>query len=181
MISIFLMHQITINNTIIDLFIGDLTKIEHDALVIPTNSRLLPSGNVRCNVLRSAGSTVQVECNKIISEMANIPIGHAVMTSGGNLDVKFIIHARSGHDQKKLMLAVWNSMKLADEKGLISIIFPPISKDVLGFTTQLSAKIMIPTIKKFLTEKKKHLQKVSICLETLPDYKDFEKVLSDGL
>jgi O-acetyl-ADP-ribose deacetylase (regulator of RNase III) len=175
------MHQITINKAIIDLFIGDLTKTEYDSLVIPTNSRLLPSGDVRCNVLRKAGSTVQVECNKIISEMANISIGHAVITSGGDLDTKFIIHARPGHDQKKLMLAVWNSMKLADENGLTSILFPPISKDVLGFTTQLSAKVMIPTIKKFLTEKNKHLQKVSICLETLPDYKDFENMLSDGL
>jgi O-acetyl-ADP-ribose deacetylase (regulator of RNase III) len=173
------MHQITINSTMIDLFIGDLTKAEYDALVIPTNSRLLPSGDTRCTILRNAGSHVQIECNKIISEISNVPIGNAVITTGGELSVKYIIHARTGHDQKKLMHAVWNSMKLADTEKVQSILFPPLSKDVLGFNAQISAKVMIPTIKKYLHERNKHIQRVSICLETLPDYKDFEYILSN--
>jgi O-acetyl-ADP-ribose deacetylase (regulator of RNase III) len=173
------MHQISVNNAILDLFIGDLSKTDQDAIILSSNSRLLPSGNLRCNVLRNAGSMVQVECNKIIQEISNIPMGNAVITSGGNLGSKYIIHARSGYDQKKLMLAVWNSLKLADEKGLRSISFPPISKDVIGFTTLISAKVIIPTIKKYLKEKNKNLQKVSICLETLPDYKDFENILTN--
>ena len=75
------------------------------------------------------------------------------------------------------MLAIWNSLKIADKKHLKSIAFPPILKEVIGFTTKKCADIMLPTIEKYLKERNKNLENVSICLETLPDYKDFEAVL----
>ncbi len=171
------MNEITINNTVIELFIGDLTQSEYDAIVIPTNSRLLPSGDLRCKVVREAGSTVQVECNVIAQKISNIPVGSAVITSGGNLKAKYIIHARAGHDGKKLMLAIWNSLKIADKHSIKSLVFPPLSKDVIGFTTKKSSQIMLPTIKKYVTEKTSSINNISICLETLPDYKEFETVL----
>ena len=171
------MNQLTIKNTIVELFIGELINTEYDAIVIPTNSRLLPSGDLRCKTLRKAGSTVQVECNKIIQEVTQIPTGKAIMTSAGKLNSKNIIHVRAGYEGKKLMLATWNCLKIADENSLKSIAFPPILKEVLGFNTKKSAEIMLPTIDKYLNEKNKNLENVSICLETLPDYKDFESVL----
>jgi len=173
------MNEITINNTIIELFIGDLVNTEYNAIVIPTNSRLLPSGPLRCRVLREAGSKVQVECNKIIQKISNIPVGNAIITSGGNLNSKHIIHARAGHDGKKLMLATWNSLKVADKNDVDSLVFPPLSKDVMGFNAKLSAKIMLSTIKKFALEKNNNIRNISICLDTLPDYKDFENYLTN--
>ncbi len=173
------MNQITINNTIIELFVGDLVSAQYDAIAIPTNSRLLPSGTLRCRVLKKAGHKIQLECNQIISKKTNIPIGSAVITSGGNLDAKFIVHARNGHDQKKLMLATWNSLRLIDNKGLNSVAFPPMSIEVIGFNAKVCAGIMIPTIQKYILEKNKNLKNVSICLETLPDYKEFESILSN--
>jgi O-acetyl-ADP-ribose deacetylase (regulator of RNase III) len=171
------MNQLIIKNTIVELFIGELINTEYDAIVIPTNSRLLPSGELRCQTLRKAGAEVQVECNKIIQEISHVSSGNAIITSGGNLNSKHIIHVRAGHEGKKLMLAVWNSLKIADEKSLKSIAFPPILKEVVGFNSKKSADIMIPTIDKYLREKNKNLENVSICLESLPDYKDFETVL----
>ncbi len=171
------MNQIIIKNAIVELFIGELINTEYDAIIVPTNSRLLPSGDLRCKTLREAGSTVQVECNKIIQEIIQIPSGKAIMTSAGNLKSKFIIHVRAGHEGKKLMLATWNCLKIADEKSLKSIAFPPILKEIIGFNTKKSADIMLPTIDKYLREKNKNLENVSICLESLPDYKDFEAVL----
>lgn len=171
------MNQLIIKNTIVELFIGDLIKAEYDAIAIPTNSRLLPSGELRCKILREAGSNVQVECNKIIQTISNVSSGNAIMTSGGNLESKYIIHVRAGYEGKKLMLAIWNSLKIADKKHLKSIAFPPILKDVIGFNARKCAEIMLPTIEKYLKEKNKNLENVSICLETLPDYKDFEAVL----
>jgi len=173
------MNQITINNTVIELFIGDLVNTEYNAIVIPTNSRLLPSGPLRCRILREAGSKVQVECNKIIQKISNIPVGNAIITSGGNLNSRYIIHARAGHDGKKLMLATWNSLKLADKNDVDSLVFPPLSKDVMGFNAKLSAKIMLSTIKKFALEKNQNIRNISICHETLPDYKDFENYLTN--
>jgi len=173
------MNQITIKNAVIEIFVGDLINAQYDAIVIPTNSRLLPSGTLRCNVLKEAGHAIQLECNQIISKISNVPIGKAIITSGGNLKAKFILHIRAGHDQKKLMLATWNSLVLADKEGLSSIAFPPISIDVLGFNSNICAGIMIPTIQKYILEKNKNLKNISVCLETLPDYKEFEIVLSN--
>ena len=171
------MNQITINNAVIEIFVGDLINAQYGAIVIPTNSRLLPSGNLRCKVIKEAGHTVQLECNQIISKISSVPIGRAVITSGGNLNAKFIFHVRAGHDQKKLMLAMWNSLSLADKEELRSIAFPPISLDVLGFNAKICAGIMIPTVQKYILEKNKNLKNVSVCLESLPDYKEFESVL----
>jgi O-acetyl-ADP-ribose deacetylase (regulator of RNase III) len=173
------MNQITINNAVIEIFVGDLINAQYDAITIPTNSRLLPSGTLRCKVLKEAGHKIQVECNQIVSKISNIQIGSAVITSGGNLNAKHIIHARTGHDQKKLMLATWNSLILADKEGLSSIVFPPMSIEVLGFNAKICAGIMVPTIQKYILEKNKNLKNVSICLESLPDYKEFEDVLDN--
>ncbi|MBY9020338.1 MAG: macro domain-containing protein [Candidatus Lokiarchaeota archaeon] len=173
------MNQITINNAVIEIFIGDLSNAQYDAIVIPTNSRLLPSGTLRCKVIKEAGHTIQVECNQIISKISNVPIGGAVITSAGKLNAKFIYHLRAGHDQKKLMLAIWNSLHLADKEEIESIAFPPISIDVLGFNAMICAGIMIPTIQKYIFEKNQNLKNVSICLETLPEYKEFESALSN--
>ena len=173
------MNQITINNAVIEIFVGDLINAQYYVIVIPTNSRLLLSGNLRCMVIKEAGHTVLLECNQIISKISSVPIGRAVITSGGNLNAKFIFHVRAGHDQKKLMLAMWNSSSLADKEELRSIAFPPISLDVLGFNAKICAGIMIPTVQKYILEKNKNLKNVSVCLESLPDYKEFESVLSN--
>lgn len=173
------MNQLTINNTVIEIFVGSIINADYDAIAIPTNSRLLPSGTLRCRVLKGAGHTVQVECNRIICEISNVPIGGAIITSGGNLSAKFIIHVRAGHDQKKLMLAIWNSLILADKEGICSIAYPPISKEVIGFNAKICANIFIPTIKKFVLERNNNLGNISVCLESLPDYKDFENALNN--
>ena len=154
-----------------------MTQTEYDAIVIPSNSRLLPSGDLRCKVIREAGPKVQVECNVIAQKISNIPVGSAVITSGGNLKSHFIIHARAGHDGKKLVLATWNSLKTADKHNLKSLVFPPLLKDIRGFSAENSGKIMLSTIKKYLTSKTTEIKNITICLETLPDYITFENVL----
>ena len=174
----------TINNVIVELFVGDYINTHYDAMVIPSNSRLLPSGKLRCYVLRNAGSSVQIECNRIINKLCTIPVGQAIMTSGGNLKTNYIIHIITPKinlpkPAKKLMMATWNCLKLANKMGLTSILFPPFSSDLLGFDADLCAKTLIPTIHKFLTENNQNLKNVSICLEDLSEYNAFETVLKD--
>ncbi|MFX0076911.1 MAG: hypothetical protein ACFE96_15810, partial [Candidatus Hermodarchaeota archaeon] len=64
------MNNITVNNAVIEIFVGDLVSAHYDAITIPTNSRLLPSGTLRCRVLKEAGHKIQVECNQIISKIS---------------------------------------------------------------------------------------------------------------
>lgn len=177
------MDKLMINNSLIEIFIGDLSNTEYDAVVIPTNSRLLPSGELRCKILRKAGTQVQVECNILINNISQVAVGDSVMTTGGNY-TQFIIHANTprlgqGNEGKKLMQATWNSLKLADAKNLTSIVFPPISKEMRGFTTEFCAKAMLLSIKKYLNENNKNLRNVSICLETQQDFEIFGNLLSD--
>ncbi len=180
---IILMDQHMVNNSVIEIFVGDLSNIEYDAVVIPTNSRLLPSGDLRCKILRKAGTQVQLECNRIINKISQVAVGDSVMTSGGDY-TQYIIHAngpRLGQvkEGQKLMQATWNSLKLADEKGLISVVFPPISKEMRGFTTNFCAKAMLIAIIKYLNENNVNLKNVSICLETQPDVEIFENTLNE--
>lgn len=176
------MNQFTIKKTVVDILIDDLINSKYEAVVIPTNSKLLPSGTLRNKALKQAGAKVQIECNQIINKITTIPVGNAVITSGGNLNSKFIIHVVSPKlgqkpEGKKLMLATWNSLNLADQKGIKSIAFPPISIEMFGFNAKICANAMLPTIKRYLLEKNKNLKKISIYLETLPDYKNFENVI----
>jgi O-acetyl-ADP-ribose deacetylase (regulator of RNase III) len=175
------MSQATVNNSIIEIFIGDLSNTEYEAVVIPTNSRLLPSGDLRCRVLRKAGSQVQIECNALINKISKIGVGDSVMTSGGKF-CNYLIHTNGprvgqGNEGKKLMLSTWNSLKVADAKGLVSIVFPPISKEMRGFTAKLIAEAMLSTIKKYLIEKNTNLRNISICVENQSDFETFENVL----
>ena len=172
-----------INNSFIEIFIGDLSNTEYDAVVIPTNSRLLPSGELRCKILRKAGSKVQLECNEIINRISQVSVGDSVMTTGGDYS-QYLIHAngpRLGQmkEGQKLMQATWNSLRLADTKNLTSIVFPPISKEMRGFTTEFCAKAMLISIKKYLTENNTNLRNVSICVETQQDFEIFGKLLAE--
>ncbi len=172
-----------INNSLIEIFIGDLSNTEYDAVVIPTNSRLLPSGELRCKILRKAGNRVQLECNSIINKISQVSVGDSVMTTGGDYS-QYLIHAngpRLGQvkEGQKLMQATWNSLKLADAKNLTSIVFPPISKEMRGFTTEFCAKAMLISIKKYLKESNKNLRNVSICLENQQDFEIFGNLLAD--
>jgi O-acetyl-ADP-ribose deacetylase (regulator of RNase III) len=178
------MDQVVINNSILEIFLGELTNIEqYDVIVIPTNSRLLPSGDLRCKVLKKAGTQVQVECNKIINKITQVAVGSSVITSGGSYS-KHIIHTNGprpgqGNEGKKLMLATWNSLNLADESGANSVVLPPISIEMRGITSHLCAKAMLPTIKKYLQERNKNLRNVSICLEKKEDFEEFERILEN--
>ena len=125
-----------------------------------------------------------MECNRIINKIGMVATGASVKTSGGNLKSKHIIHTvgptlGQGKEGKKIMLCTWNSLTLADEAGLHSIAFNPISLENLGFNAKICAEVMIPAIKKYLLKKNKNLKHVAVVLTDLPDYKEFEKVLND--
>jgi len=176
--------QKTLNNTIVDVSLGDISEQECDAIIIPANTRLLPSGELRCQVLRSAGSKVQVECNVLINKLGQIPDGQAIMTSGGELKTKNIIHVvgpKMAHkpETKKLMHATWNGLKLADEKGLNSVAISSLSKRVYMFTPKICADVMIPTINKFVEELNKNIKKISFILEDEEDFKAFTDKLKE--
>ena len=160
-----------INNTVLELIQGDITDQTTDAIVNAANSALQMGGGVAGAIRRRGGPKIQEECNRI----GGTHVGGAVITTGGNLAAKYVIHAvgpRHGeeHEDAKLKDATLNSLILADQKNLKSIAFPAISTGIFGFPKDRCATIMLSTTIAYLEGPTK-LEKVVYCLY---DWKTFE-------
>jgi O-acetyl-ADP-ribose deacetylase (regulator of RNase III) len=157
------MH-VRVNQTILELMLGDITDLDADAVVNAANATLQMGGGVAGAIRQKGGPRIQEECNQI----GGTYVGGAVMTTGDSLKARHVIHAvgpRQGdeHADEKLKEATLNSLKLADKHGLKSIAFPAISTGVFGFPKDRCATIMLSTTIAYLEGPAK-LQKVIYCL-----------------
>jgi O-acetyl-ADP-ribose deacetylase (regulator of RNase III) len=138
---------------------GDITKLQVDAIVNAANSGLSGGGGVDGAIHRAAGPRLLEECLRIRERQDGCPPGEAVITSGGNLKVKFVIHAvgpvwNGGNDGEHGILAsaYRNSLILAASNSVESIAFPNISTGIYGFPKVAAAEIAIREVKSFLKD-----------------------------
>ena len=169
--------KININNRVLELLDGDLTEMDTDAIVNAANAQLILGGGVAGAIRRKGGPQIQAECNKIGGTF----VGGAVITTGGNLKAKHVIHAvgprmGEGNEDQKLKNATLNSLKVADENNLKSISFPAISTGIFGFPIRRCAEIMLQTTIDYL-KGKTSLEKVVFCLFGRDSYEVFENQL----
>ncbi|MEM0050286.1 MAG: macro domain-containing protein [Candidatus Bathyarchaeia archaeon] len=141
--------QVKVGETIIELVKGDITELDVDCIVNAANTMLKMGGGVAGAIRRKGGEKIQEECDRIVAEKGPIPVGGAVITSGGNLKAKYVIHAvgpvyGEGDEERKLRDAVINSLKLADQHKVTSIAFPAISTGVFGMPKKMCAETMLP-------------------------------------
>jgi O-acetyl-ADP-ribose deacetylase (regulator of RNase III) len=172
------MKEIIIKNSILKLVQGDITELNTDVIVNAANAQLILGGGVAGAIRRKGGTKIQEECNKIGESF----VGGAVITTGGNLKAKHVIHAvgpcmGEGAEDAKLRNAVTNSLKLMDDHRLKTIAFPAISTGIFGYPIERCAKIMISTAKKYLNGETQ-IRQVVLCLHSEPDYEVFNKELS---
>ncbi len=169
--------KVKINNTVVELVVGDITEQATDAIVNAANTALQMGGGVAGAIRRRGGPTIQEECNRI----GGTYVGGAVITTGGNLVAKYVIHAvgpmhGDEHEDSKLKDAALNSLKLADQEGLKSIAFPAISTGIYGFPKGKCATIMLSTTIAYL-EGPTNLEKVEYCLYDKRTLQIFEDAL----
>jgi O-acetyl-ADP-ribose deacetylase (regulator of RNase III) len=169
--------KIKINNTILELIQDDITNQTTDAIVNAANSILQMGGGVAGAIKRRGGPTIQEECNKI----GSTKVGGAIITTGGNLLAKYVIHAVGPvhgevHEDEKLKDATLNSLKLADQNHLRSIAFPAISTGIFGFPKDRCATIMLSTTVAYLNGPT-GIEKVVFCLYDNNTLQIFEDVL----
>ncbi len=152
----------------INLVKGDITKMEVDAIVNAANSGLKGGGGVDGAIHRAGGSRIMEECRKI----GGCPTGEAVITSGGRLPAKYVIHAvgpvwHGGHKSEEELLesAYKNSLKIAHENGVKSIAFPNISTGVYGFPKDKAANIAVHTSQEFLKSTKADIEVFFVCFD----------------
>jgi len=169
--------KVNIENRVLEILEADITEMQTDAIVNAANARLILGGGVAGAIKRKGGPKIQEACNKIGGTF----VGGAVITTGGNLKAKYVIHAvgprlGEGNEDKKLKNATLNSLKLADDNNLKSISFPAISTGIFGFPIERCAQIMLKTIIDYL-KGKTCLEKVVFCLFGQDSYQVFANQL----
>jgi len=165
----------------IEVYQGDITQLELDALVNAANNRLWMGGGVAGALKRAGGKEIEVEAVK----KGPIPIGEAVATGAGSLKARYIIHAAvMGQDLKtdaeKIRQATKNSLLRADELGIKSIAFPALGTGVGGFSRDECARIMISEVRQH-SAMKTGLEKVGFALYDEPAYEAFKQELATQL
>jgi O-acetyl-ADP-ribose deacetylase (regulator of RNase III) len=139
--------------------VGDITREDVDAIVNAANSSLLGGGGVDGAIHRNGGPEILKECKEIRNRQYpdGLPTGEAVITTGGRLKAKYVIHTvgpvygRGGEDKKALLASCYrNSLTLAKDKGLATIAFPAISTGVYGYPLEEAAQVSSAAIDGFL-------------------------------
>jgi len=164
--------EIKAGNATLELIRGDITDVEADVIVNAANSTLLGGGGVDGAIHRKGGPKILEECKLIrATEWPDgLPTGKAVMTSGGNLKAKHVIHTVGPvwlggfHVEAELLKQAYrNTLKLAVSKGLRTIAFPSISTGAYGYPIEEASRVALCTVKKFLENEDK-LEKVIFVL-----------------
>jgi O-acetyl-ADP-ribose deacetylase (regulator of RNase III) len=174
----------SIGQSTLELAQGDITALPVDAIVNAANVDLQHGGGVAWAISRKGGPKIQEESDAIIATRGPLQTGEAVITSGGNLPARFVIHTagpiwvdQSATESDRLLRkAVRSSLALADENKLKSIAFPAISTGIYGFPVKRAARLMLDEAAGFLSGGT-GLQRVIFCLYDGATYREFEEAI----
>jgi len=131
---------------------GDISEQETDAVVNPANTWMIMGGGAAGAIKRAGGQEIEDEAVK----HAPVPIGKAIVTGGGKLKAKYVIHAPTMKrpamhiNTENVRLAVKAALELADKKGFRSLAFPGMGTGVGGVGLEEAAEAMVEETKKHL-------------------------------
>jgi O-acetyl-ADP-ribose deacetylase len=143
----------------VTIIVGDIAQQHVDAIVNAANSTLFGGGGVDGAIHYAGGPQILEECKEIRRTRypGGLPTGEAVITSGGNLQARYVIHTvgpikgrSGGHDAELLAACYKNSLALAVQHGLRNVAFPSISTGAFGYPREEAAAVSSETIRDFL-------------------------------
>lgn len=141
--------RVRLGSSTLELVQGDITQQDTEAIANAANSRLAGGGGVDGAIHRASGPAIMQELK---AKYTGCPTGSAVITSGGKLQAKYVIHAvgpvYSGQpkDAELLASAYRSSLELCATHGIRSIAFPSISTGVYGYPIDEAAPIALRTV-----------------------------------
>lgn len=157
-----------VSETDVELIMGDITEMDTDAIVNAANSQLAHGGGVAGAISRKGGKSIQEESDTWVYAHGEVPVGSVAMTTGGDLRVRYVIHAvgprmGEGEEDEKLRSVTISSLLLADKHSFRSLAFPAISTGIFGYPIDRCAKIMLSTVIDYIREGTK-IDKIVFCL-----------------
>lgn len=135
---------------------GDLTDEDADAIVNAANSSLMGGGGVDGAIHRRGGPAILEACRTWVKAHGRLPPGHAVITPGGNLPARFVIHtvgpvyARRPADAETLASCYRESLALAEQANLETVSFPSISTGAYGYPLEEAAPVALGAVAEHL-------------------------------
>ena len=170
-------YETTIGKTRLVLLQGDITTQEVEAIVNAANRELTPGGGVSGAIHRAGGPEVTQAAAAIRREKGPLATGEAVITPGGNLPAKWVIHTVGpvwhGGDkgEPELLAKAYRScLELAVARGIKTIAFPSISTGVYGYPVEKAAPVALRAIRKFLEKHPGGLSEVRMVLFSQGDF-----------
>jgi O-acetyl-ADP-ribose deacetylase (regulator of RNase III) len=175
--------ELKYKNTIIKLIKGDITKERVDAIVNAANSSLMGGGGVDGAIHRAGGFTILEDCKKIVAKQGRLPTGEAVITTGGNLPAKYVIHTvgpvyhnGNSNEQNLLKNAYYNSLKIGSKNNVNTIAFPSISTGIYGYPINEASKIAFNTVIEYINKEDFNYQEIRFIVFSDIDYNVYQQL-----
>lgn len=168
----------------IELVLGDITREEADAIVNAANSSLLGGGGVDGAIHRAGGPAILSECREIHARQGGCPAGEAVITTGGQLAARHVIHTvgpvwnGGGRGEPGLLASCYaNSLRLAARNGARTIAFPSISTGAYGYPVGKAAPVALEAVAAFLENEQGAPERVRFVLFDERTYEAYRAAL----
>jgi O-acetyl-ADP-ribose deacetylase (regulator of RNase III) len=178
---------IIINQARLSITQGDITLMNTDAIVNAANSGLMGGGGVDGAIHRAGGPAILEECKQIVARQGRLPTGQAVITGGGRMKTRHVIHTvgpiwrGGGQGEADLLASAYQeSLQLAAANNLSSVAFPSISTGVYGYPVDAAARVAVRTVVSFL-EKSTPLKEVIFVLFNTETYRAYATALQETL
>ena len=179
------MNEIQLKHGKLVLVEGDITKQKVDAIVNAANSGLMGGGGVDGAIHRAGGPAILEECKKIVRKIGRLPPGQAVITTGGNLPAKHVIHTvgpiwqGGGRKEAETLASCYReSLKQAKKRGLKTVAFPSISTGAYGYPIEEAARVALKAVIDFLRTEEE-IERVTFVLWGTESLNAYERVLEE--
>ena len=147
--------KVTINKSVLEIVQGDIIQQDTEAIGNAANSALAGGGGVDGAIHRAGGPTLMAELR---AKYKGCPTGSAVITAGGNLKAKYVIHAvgprysGSPKDPELLAGAYRKGLELCTENRISSIAFPSISTGIYSYPVEEGSRVALKTVRDYLND-----------------------------
>jgi O-acetyl-ADP-ribose deacetylase (regulator of RNase III) len=171
------MDTVQVNNRTVRLVRGDITDLEFESFVFYARHDLALGSGYGGAIAVRGGPGIQEE----LKQFGTLKTTEAIVTDAGELKAKYIVHAVGPRFQEeniddKLRATILNALKIAEEKGIKQIAFPPMGTGFYGVPLDVCARVMIDTITEYLRGAT-GFEDVAICLQDSREFNPFQTYL----